>query len=118
VFPDRVIHGVESNIIFGNNYVPNQFPTHVLDASDLALHAIIAGYSNRFAATGDPNVTDDSEIHWPYFKDPHGEGRGSNKYLVFGGSTEDGRRPRESQCNFWEPLFLRSMLAAVPASAP
>ena len=35
VFPDRVIHGVESNIIFGNDYVAPQFPSHILDATDL-----------------------------------------------------------------------------------
>jgi para-nitrobenzyl esterase len=52
VFPGRVIHGLETNIQFGNAYTPNQFPSHPLNATDLALHAQMAGYWSRFAATG------------------------------------------------------------------
>jgi carboxylesterase type B len=53
LFPNRVIHGVESNIIFGNNYTP---PTsHPLNAADLALHAAMAGYWTRFALNGHPD---------------------------------------------------------------
>jgi len=118
VFLDRVIHGIESNIIFGNAYVPNQFPNHVLDANDLVLHSIMAGYWTRFAASGDPNVEDDSVLHWPLFKDSHGRGRGSNKFVVFGLPVDDDKRAREAQCNFWEPLFLRTLLGPVPASEP
>jgi para-nitrobenzyl esterase len=118
VFPDRVIHGTESNIVFGNNYVPNQFPNHPLDANDLVLHAIMAGYWTRFAATGNPNVDDDSVFHWPLFKDPRGSGRGSNKFVVFGPPVDDGKRPREAQCEFWEPMFLRTLFGQVPASEP
>jgi hypothetical protein len=43
IFLNRVIHGVESNIIFGNNYVPMQLPNHPLTSSDLALHHTMAG---------------------------------------------------------------------------
>ena len=66
--PVKVIHGVESNILFGNAYAPNQFPTHALDASDLALHAQMAGYWSRFAATGNPNIDDDTVAHWQDFR--------------------------------------------------
>jgi len=118
VFLDRVIHGVESNIIFGNNYAPPRFPNHVLDAVDLAIHGAMAGYWTRFAATGNPNNDNDSVVRWPAFKDPKGQGRGSNKYVVFGTPIGDDKRPREEQCDFWEPFFLRTMLGELPASAP
>jgi para-nitrobenzyl esterase len=116
VFLDRVIHGVESNIIFGNNYVPPTFPNHVLDAADLMLHQAMAGYWTRFAAMGTPNTDDDSVVRWPAFKDPKGGGRGSNMFGVFGAPIGSDKRPREEQCNFWEPFFLRTMLGGVPAS--
>jgi len=114
VFPDRVIHGVESNILFGNNYVPNQFPNHVLNSADLALHDLMAGYWTRFAASGDPDGGP-SIPRWPRFTDSHGEGRSSNKFIVLDVKSTDSKRPREQACDFWEPYFLRSMLGQVPA---
>jgi len=110
-----VIHGVESNIIFGNNYGPPLFPSHPLTPSDLALHGAMAGYWTRFARNGNPNVDDDTVVHWPAFTDPVGDGRGSNKYIVFDSIIREDKRPREAACDFWEPLFLRSMLGNVPA---
>jgi carboxylesterase type B len=115
VFPDRVIHGLESNILFGNNYVPQQFLNHVLTSTDLALHAKMAGYWTRFAATGTPNVDDDTVFHWPAFKDPVGLGRGSNQFIVLDNVIRKDKRPREDACDFWEPYFLRSMVGKVPA---
>lgn len=115
VFPGRAIHGVESNILFGNPYVPPQFPSHVLTPGDLALHESMAGYWARFALTGNPNTDDESVVHWPTFKDPLGEGRGANKHLVLDGVITVGQRQREAQCDFWESSFLRSMLGGVPA---
>jgi hypothetical protein len=78
--PDYVVHGVESNIVFGNAYVPTQFSNHPLTPADLALHRLMAGYWTRFAATGSPNVDDDSVFHWPLFKDPTGPGRGCEPF--------------------------------------
>jgi para-nitrobenzyl esterase len=115
VFPDRVTHGVESNILFGNNYVPNQFPNHMLDADDLALHAAMAGYWTRFAATGNPNANVATAPHWPEFTDNLGQGRASNKYIVFNREVGAGKRLQESACDFWEPYFLRTMLGKLPA---
>ena len=115
---DRVIHGVESNIIFGNNYVPSNFPNHVLSAADLTLHASMAGYWTRFAATGNPNSDDDTIVHWPAFKHPTGQGRGSDKYIVFDSAIREGQRLREQQCDLWEPFFPRSLLGGLPAAAP
>ena len=73
---NRVIHGVESNIVFGNNYAPPIFPNHVLNTADTTLHEALGGYWTRFARTGNPNSDDESVVHWPAFKDPTGPGRG------------------------------------------
>jgi para-nitrobenzyl esterase len=113
---DHVIHGVETNIIFGNDYVPI-LPPHVLDAADRALHVAMSGYWTRFAATGNPNGDDDAVVHWPAFKHPNGRGRGSDKYLILDSAIREGKRLREQQCDFFEPLFLRSLLGTLPASA-
>ena len=113
--PVKVIHGVESNILFGNAYAPMQFPTHALDASDLAIHAQMAGYWSRFAATGNPNIDDDTVVHWQDFRDPHGAGRGANRHLMLDSAIRSSKRLRESACDFWEPYFLKSMLGRTPA---
>jgi para-nitrobenzyl esterase len=115
LFPDRVIHGVESNIIFGNNYAAPQFASHALNAADLALHAAMAGYWVRFATTGDPNLDDEAVVHWPAFKDPIGQGRGSNKYILFDSLIRSDKRQQEAQCGVWEPYFFRTMLGKAPA---
>ena len=87
------------------------FPTHVLNASDLAP----ARAHGRFAATGNPNTDDDTIVHWPAFKDPLGLGRGSNQYLVLDRVIRKAKRPQEDACDFWERYFLRSMLGKAPA---
>jgi para-nitrobenzyl esterase len=115
VFSGRAIHGLESNILFGNNYVPNQYPNHVLTATDLALHAQMAGYWTRFAGTGHPNVDDDTVVHWQEFRDPPGLGRGAYRHLVLDSTIRSDKRLREAACDFWEPYFFRPMLATVPA---
>jgi para-nitrobenzyl esterase len=115
VFPDKVIHGVESNILFGNAYVPNQFPNRPLNDADLALHVKMAGYWSRFAATGNPNIEDPTVVHWNGFHNPLGNGRGANRYLVIDSTIRSEKRLREAACDFWEPHFLRSMLGRVPA---
>jgi len=116
VFPGRVIHGLETNIQFGNAYTPFQFPSHPLDATDLALHAQMAGYWTRFAAAGNPNVDDETVVHWHAFRDPFGQGRGASRHLVLDTVIKSEKRLRESACGFWEPYFLRSMLGKVPAT--
>ncbi|HET9271569.1 MAG TPA: carboxylesterase family protein [Vicinamibacterales bacterium] len=112
---DRVIHGVESNILFRNDYVPPQFASHPLNAFDIALHTQMAGYWTRFAATGNPNVDDDSVVHWQKYQHPLGDGRGADRYLVLDGAIRSDKRLRESACDFWERLFARSMLTGLPA---
>jgi para-nitrobenzyl esterase len=116
VAQDRVIHGLESNLLFGNNFGP---PTnYVLSGPDLALFRSMSGYWARFAASGNPNVDDDSIVHWPAVKHPTGPGRGPDKHLVLGSTIREGQRLSEAACDFWEPFFLRSVTGAVPAAAP
>jgi para-nitrobenzyl esterase len=112
----HVIHGVEGNILFGNPYVPQQFPSHVLTAEDNVLHAAMAGYWSRFAATGKPHTDPVTEVPWPIFKDSLGNGNGSNRYLTLDRNIRANRRLSESgNCDFWNGLFLRTMLGSVPA---
>jgi para-nitrobenzyl esterase len=113
---DHVIHGVESNMQFGNNYSPPVFLSYMLNSADLALHADMAGYWKRFAATGNPNIDEIGVVHWPAFKHPTGPGRGADKYVIFDSAIREGLRPRERQCDFFEPLVLRSLLVGLPAS--
>ena len=112
----HVIHGVEGNILFGNSYIPPIFRNHVLTSADNVLHAAMAGYWTRFAATGIPHTDVVTEIPWPQFKDPLGSGRGSHRYLVLEQNIHPGKRLSEtSKCDFWDGFFLRTMLGSVPA---
>jgi para-nitrobenzyl esterase len=113
---DHVIHGVESNILFGNHYVPPVFLNHPLDAADFDLHDRMAGYWTRFAATGNPN-RGDSAFSWPPFTRPEGLGRGTDKYIILDSVIGEGVRLRERQCDFFEAFFFRSVLGSLPASA-
>jgi para-nitrobenzyl esterase len=113
---DRVIHGLEYNLLFGNNFgAPSNY---VLTDADRELFRAMAGYWSRFAAQATPNLDDDAVVHWPAFKHPSGQGRGSDKHLVLDAPIREGMRLDEPACNFWEPYFLRTLTGAVPASAP
>ena len=116
VAPDRVIHGLEVNLLFGNNFGPPS--NHVLGDTDREFSRAMAGYWARFAAQGTPNTDDESVAFWPAFKHPTGQGRGSDKHLVLGAPVHEGMRLREAACDFWDPYFLRSTTGAVPASTP
>jgi para-nitrobenzyl esterase len=118
---DQVIHGLDRNFVFGNNFGPPS--NYVLNADDLALFGAISDYWTRFAASGNPNRSwrDDEEsiVRWPAFKHPSGKGRGPDKYLVLDVPIHDAARLREAQCDFWEPFFLGSIAGgSVPASSP
>jgi para-nitrobenzyl esterase len=113
---DHVVHGMEGNILFRNNYGPPPFMVHALTPTDVGLHHAMAAYWTRFAATGSPNQGDETAFSWPPFKHPSGAGRGADNYLILQADIREGSRPRELQCNFFEPLFFRSVLAGVPAA--
>jgi para-nitrobenzyl esterase len=118
VFLDRVVHGMEVNFVFGNNFGPPLFPNHTLVGDDLALSRDMSGYWARFAATGKPNIDEDSVVHWPAFKSRSGRGKGSEKYLVLTSPIVEGLRFGDERCDTWNPFFLRSISGAVPAFKP
>ena len=112
---DRVVHGLEVNFVFGNNYGPPLFAPYTLGTTDVALFHVMSGYWTRFMRSGNPNTDDPNVTHWPAFKHPAGTGRGSDKYLTFDVGIREGKRQREAYCDFWQPFFFRSTSGAVPA---
>lgn len=115
---DHVIHGVESNIIFGNNYIPPQYANHPLTPSDDALFEAMSEYWATFAASGNPNREPSHLVRWPAFTRPTEFGAGPDLSLIFDATIRGAQRPREANCDFWEPRFLRPMTLDVPASTP
>ena len=115
---DRVVHGLDVNFVFGNNFGPPLFASHALNPTEKALSQAMAGYWSRFADTGNPNTDDPAVVHWPAFTRPSGGGRGVDKHLVLDVPIHQRRRLREAQCDFWEPYFLRSASGSVPAGTP
>jgi para-nitrobenzyl esterase len=140
VAPDRVIHGLESNLLFGNNFGPPS--NYVLVAPDLALFDVMSGYWTRFAATGNPNLSSVNPavsvagaVRWPRFRHsrartPRGNQhsfaahvravgrRGADGHLVLDSNTRQDRHLRRAACDFWEPYSFRSVVGSVPASQP
>ncbi len=113
---NRSIHGMEINLLFGNDFgAPSG---HLLDDGDRELFRAMASYWARFAAGGNPNAPGERSVRWPAFKHPAGQGRGADKYLAIGAPIGEGMRLRESACDFWDAYYLRSLTGAVPASAP
>jgi para-nitrobenzyl esterase len=115
---DRVVHGLDVNFVFGNNFGPPLFASYALNPAERALSQTIAGYWSRFAGTGNPNTDDPAVVRWPAFTRPSGTGRGVDKHLVFDVPIHEGQRLREAQCDFWEPYFFRSASGSVPAGTP
>ena len=110
---DQVIHGLDTSFWFGNNYGPPS--NYVLGPDDRALSNALAGYLTRFAAGGNPNIDDESVVHWPGFTHPAGLGRGPAQHIVLDWPVSTDKRLREVQCDYWETLFLGSINGAVPA---
>jgi para-nitrobenzyl esterase len=104
----HVPHGAEGNILFGNGYSGAPFNvTHPLTATDNALHAEMAGYWARFAATGDPNGG--NALEWPEYRKNH------ENHIVFDAALSTGANLRQEACDFWSPFFLNGMVFGVPA---
>jgi len=115
---DHVIHGVESNIIFGNHYVPPQYANHPLTQSDNALFEALSEYWTTFAAIGSPNGEPSRLVRWPAFTRPNELGGGPDLSLILDATIRGAQRPRGANCDFWEGRFLRPMTLDVPASMP
>jgi para-nitrobenzyl esterase len=112
---DRVIHGLETNFVFGNDFVAPNPGNHALNAADLVLSRSMSGYWTRFLSIADPNATADNSVAtWPNFQPP--TPFGSAKYLILDSLIRESRSLRASQCDFLKPFFFRSLIGAVPAS--
>ena len=112
VTPGRAFHGLETNLVFGNNFgAPSN---HVLTAADLGLFRTISGYWRRFADTGNPTAP--GVARWPLFRVDRYPIL-SDRFVVLDDSVTDANRFRERQCNFWDRFYFRSLIGTVPASA-
>ena len=113
VTPGRAFHGLESNLLFGNNFgAPSN---HVLTTADLALFRAMSGYWRRFADTGNPNAPGDA-VRWRLFRFDRYPIL-SDRYLVLDDVVSAANRLRDRQCTFWDRFYFRSLTADVPASA-
>ena len=112
VTPGRAFHGLETNLVFGNNFGPPS--NHVLTAADLGLFRTISGYWGRFADTGNP--TAQGVARWPLFRVDRYPIL-SDRFVVLDDAVTDANRFRERQCNFWDRFYFRSVIGTVPASA-
>ena len=90
------------------------FPTGE-SAAERKLSDDIIGYWARFAATGNPNIDDETTVHWPRFRSPLGDGRGADRLLIFDAAIRADKRLQEQQCDFWEPFFLKTILGSTTA---
>jgi para-nitrobenzyl esterase len=108
---DQVIHGIDPNFMFGNNFV---MPiVYALNPEERALSNSIMDYWTRFAATGDPNGGE--SLKWHPVRAPQGIGDGAARYLILDLPFRKGVRLRQEQCEFWDQQFLRSIVGSLPA---
>ncbi len=118
VNPGRAFHGLDTNLLFGNNFgAPSN---HVLTPADLVVFDAMSTYWRRFAETGDPNPRG-RPVQWPLYRPDPLQGVVdpflSDRHFVFERNLGVSSYLRDSQCNFWESFYFRSVLGAVPASA-
>jgi carboxylesterase type B len=118
VVPGLVIHGLDTNFVFGNNYGPPA--PYVRNADDVALSTSMGGYWTRFMATGDPNLrrrdrgnviamarapmptmTPMMTTAWSAGPRSNAGGQASRPRR----SIREGERLRGEQCDFWNRCF-------------
>ena len=113
VMPGRAFHGLEPNLLFGNNFgAPSN---HMLAPADLALFDTMSTYWRRFAETGNANAPGEA-VRWPTFRVDRYPIL-SDRYLVLDNVVKAANRLRDRECSFWDRLHLRSVVGSVPASA-
>lgn len=118
VNPGRAFHGLETNLLYGNNFGPPS--NHVLNTADTRVFQSVSTYWRQFAETGSPNAPG-NPVPWPLFRPIPSQGSLdpalSDRYLRFDRLTSDDSYLRDSQCNFWEAFNFRSVVGARPAAA-
>jgi para-nitrobenzyl esterase len=120
----RAIHGLESNLLFGNAFAPGAVPgitaARALSGSDLVIYDAMSTYWRRFIETGDPNPRGQA-IQWPPYRpvpvDAPVNTSSSDRHFVFAERLGVASHLRDRQCNFWESFYWRSALGTVPAAA-
>ena len=112
----RAFHGLESNLIFGNNFGPPS--NHILTTPDLVVYETMSAFWRRFADSGDPNPRGVPE-QWPPYQtgDSAVDRSQANRHFVFANRLGVAGDLRDAPCNFWESFAFRSAIGAVPASA-
>ena len=113
VTPGRAFHGLETNLLFGNNFGPPS--NHVLSPADLRLFRTMSAYWGRFADTGNPNAQD-VPVHWPSFRVDRYPIL-SDRFVILDDVISSANRFRALPCTFWDRFNFRSLIGAVPASA-
>ena len=114
----RVPHGLETNLLFGNNFgAPSN---HVLTTADLEIFQAMSTYWRRFMENGDPNPRG-RPVQWPSYRPdrsrPEDDQSFNDYYFEFSRNRSIRQFLRDSPCNFWERFYFRSVLGAVPAAA-
>jgi para-nitrobenzyl esterase len=118
VNPGRAFHGLDTNLLFGNNFAAPS--NHVLTPADLVIYDAMSTFWRRFIETGNPNPRG-APVQWPPYRpgpfDTPVDPSRSDRHFVFGDRLGVANYLRDSQCNFWESFYFRSVLGAVPAAA-
>jgi para-nitrobenzyl esterase len=115
---NRVIHGLDTNFVFGNDFVAPNPGNHLLNANDLVLSASMKSYWARFAAAGDPNGPANDRGRWSPYDRRYLPQVETDKYLVLDSTIRENRGLRQQQCDFLESFYFRSVTGSVPASTP
>jgi para-nitrobenzyl esterase len=113
--PGVVVHGRDTNFVFGNNFDRQPY---VLNTTDRLLSDAMSAFWTNFAAIGDPNGGRRTPIAWSRYTRHREEDGAPFTHLVLNWPLQEGRHLREKECDFWLPSFLRSVVGSVPASHP